>query len=113
MITPMASSAGIWTTHRDRSMLKRSLSQKTNGVSAAQIHDSMYAIAIGPTGEMPRKPKPRGSSRRLTEASVASEVQKTKIKNSSRRDNRLRDAVIRFERSMNDAAPRRGSFHRR
>src|SRR5258706_3914367 len=113
MTMPIASRAGTCTTQRDRSMLKRLLSQKTNGVSTAQIHDSMNARAIGPTGEMPRKPKPRGSRRRLTEASVASDVQKTKMRNSSRRDSRLMDAVITLERSTNDAAHRRRSSHRR
>src|SRR5258706_7130588 len=111
--TPIASSAGTCTTHRDRLRLKRLLSQKTNGVSTAQIHDSMNASAIGPTGEMPRKPKPRGSRRRLTDASVASDVQKTKMRNSSRRDSRLSDAVITFERSTNDAAQLRRPSHRR
>src|SRR5258706_6490920 len=113
MTMPIASRAGTCTTQRDRSMLKRLLSQKTNGVSTAQIHDSMNASAIGPTGEIPRKPNPRGSRRRLTEASVASDVQKTKMRNSSRRDSRLQDAVITLETSTNDAVRRRRSFHRR
>jgi hypothetical protein len=65
--------------------LKRLLSQKTNGVTAAQIHDSRNASAIGPAGETGRKPPPRGSSSRLTTVSVASEVQKRKMKKSSRR----------------------------
>ena len=56
MTTPIASRAGTCTTQRDRSMLKRLLSQKTNGVSTAQIHDSMNANAIGPTGGVRRFP---------------------------------------------------------
>ena len=52
----MAISAGTRTNHFHRSIVKRLLSEKIIGVNAAQSHDSMYAMAIGPAGDMSRRP---------------------------------------------------------
>ena len=68
---------------RERAMSERLLSQKMSGVNAAQTHASTKAMAIGAAGDI-RKPKPRGSSRRFTDESVAREVQKRKISAISR-----------------------------
>ena len=83
--TPMTMRIGMRTHQRERSMPRRLESRKMRGVKAAQSHDSMNVSAIGPAGETARMPpKPRGSSRRLTADTVASDVQKTKMKRSSR-----------------------------
>src|SRR4051795_8894018 len=71
-----------------RSSPTRPPSQKINGVSAAQIHDSMKERMIGAVGDMPRKPNPRGSSQRLTAERNARNVQKAKIATTSRAERR-------------------------
>src|ERR1041385_8367435 len=49
---------------------------------------------MGPVGEMGRNAA-RGSSNRLTEESVASDVQKRKMTNNSRQPRRIRAAITR------------------
>ena len=76
--------------HRERSRPKRLLNQKTSGVHAAQTHASMKMSATGPAGDITRNPKARGSRSRLTAVTVASEVQKMKMRTSSRELRRQR-----------------------
>src|SRR5207302_154796 len=81
---PIRISSGMRVIHVDRSSVKRLLNQNTNGVATAHSHDSMNSSAIGPAGEIMRKPNPRGSRMRFTDDSVARNVQNAKMKRSSR-----------------------------
>src|SRR5260370_39005284 len=104
----MASNSRTRMNHRDeRSRPTRLLSPKITGVNAAQTHDSMDVRRIGPGGDITRKPKARGSRRRLTAGNVASDGRKTKRKTKSRPVNRRVDGLsVDIRRGLARCAPR-------
>ena len=80
---PTATNTAIRHSSARRSSPTRPPSQKIPGVNAAHNQDSMKAITIGLAGDIPRKPNPRGSSRRLAAERMARNVQKAKMASSS------------------------------
>jgi hypothetical protein len=66
-------------------MLKRLVSQKRNGVSAAHRYDSTNASVTGAPATSGWSPRPRGSNSPLAAVNNARKVQNAKIPSSSER----------------------------